>query len=322
MKHQNILVIGGDGFIGSHLVAQLAALGRRITVPARRRERGKHLIMLPTVDVVEADVNDAGQLAALIQGQDAVINLVGILHGDTGIPYGKAFAAAHVDLPKKIIAACQLARVKRILHMSALGADVSGPSMYQRSKADGEHAIFIDPAIAVTCFRPSVVFGREDHFLNLFATLQRWFPFIPLAGANARFQPVYVSDVVTAFVNALDDPETFGKTYELVGPQVYSLAQLVKFAGTASGYPRPILGLPDGLGRLQATMMEFAPGPTLMSRDNFDSMKADNVASGRLPGFEALGIQATPLEQEAPLYLSGQHPRTRYDHLRERHAGN
>ena len=319
MRHQNLLVIGGDGFIGSHLVAQLAAQGRNVVVPARRRERGKHLILLPGVDVVEADVNDAAMLDRLAQGRDAVVNLVGILHGDTGRPYGKAFAAAHVELPKKIVAACRAAGVRRLLHMSALGADADAPSMYLRSKADGERAAFSDPSMAVTVFRPSVVFGREDKFLNLFAKLQRWFPVMPLAGANARFQPVHVLDVANAFVNALDDPATFGRTYELVGPRVYTLAELVRLAGAASGNPRPVVPLPSPLGRMQAALMEFAPGPTLMSRDNFDSMKLANVGSGSLPGFADLGINPTAIEAEAPIYLSGQHPRTRYDHLRQKH---
>ena len=319
MRHQNILVIGGAGFIGGHLVARLAADGRRVTVPSRRRETGKRLILLPTVDVVDADVNDAATLAKLVEGQDAVINLVGILHGDAGRPYGKAFAAAHVALPERIVAACRAAGVQRLVHMSALGADAQGASMYLRSKADGEKALAAS-TLATTIFRPSVVFGRDDRFTNLFATLQRVLPIVPLARAKARFQPVFVEDVAAAFVVALDDSATFGGTYELAGPRIYPLAELVRMAGAwragGNGRARPILPLPDFLGRLQASVLEFAPGPTLMSRDNFDSMQGDNIATGRYPGLSDLGIEAVPLEQEAPIYLGRKSRRSHLDHLR------
>ncbi|MGI9025069.1 MAG: complex I NDUFA9 subunit family protein, partial [Burkholderiaceae bacterium] len=280
MRHQNILVIGGAGFIGGHVVAALAADGRGVTVPSRRREDGKRLILLPTVDVVEADVRDDATLKRLVAGKDAVINLVGILHGDE-----KAFEAAHVGLPKAIVAACFEARVPRLLHMSALGAAADGPSMYLRSKAAGEAMVEEAGAIAApdraplaaTIFRPSVVFGPDDRFMNLFAAMQRWLPAVPLARAKVLFQPVSVRDVAAAFVAALDDDESFSRTYELTGPRVYTLEELVQIAGAyragGNGHPRPVLRLPDVLGRLQAAFLEFAPGPTLMSRDNFDSMR-------------------------------------------------
>ncbi len=327
MRHQNILVIGGTGFLGGHLVAALGADGRAISVPTRRREGGKRLLLLPTVDVVAADVNDDATLTRLVADRDAVINLVGILHGDQGTPYGKAFGAAHVELPRRIVAACREAGVRRLLHMSALGADADGPSMYLRSKAAGEAVVEQADApsdgrapLAVTVFRPSVVFGRDDRFLNLFATMQRWLPIMPLAKAGARFQPVAVGDVARAFVAALDDDESFGRTYELAGPRVYTMAELVRLAGTyragGHGRARPIVPLPDVLGRLQAAFLEFAPGPTLMSRDNFDSMRTDNVATGVFPGLADLGIAATPLEQEAAVYLAGKSRRSHLDHLR------
>lgn len=323
MRHQNILVIGGAGFIGGHVVARLAADGRRVVVPTRRRESGKRLILLPTVDVVDADVNDAATLAQLVEGQDAVINLVGILHGDRGRPYGKAFAQAHVELPKRIVAACRKAHVARLLHMSALGADANGASMYLRSKADGEKMVGEDvpgEPLATTIFRPSVVFGPDDQFMNTFASLQRWFPIIPLARGQARFQPVFVEDVAAAFLAALDDSETFERTFELAGPRIYTLEELVRIAGAlragGNGRARLVLPLPDMLGRLQAAMLEFAPGPTLMSRDNFDSMHADNIASGRTPGLADLGIVATPLEPEAAIYLGRKGRHSHLDHLR------
>jgi uncharacterized protein YbjT (DUF2867 family) len=268
--------------------------------------------------VVEADVNDDATLDDLTIGRDAVINLVGILQGSRSTPYGKAFAQAHVELPRRIVAACARRGVGRLLHMSALGADSNGPSMYQRSKGDGE-AIVRASALDWTIFRPSVVFGPEDRFLNLFAKLARVFPVLPIGNANARFQPIWVGDVADAFANALDRRATFGKTYELAGPRIYTLRELVEFAARAQGTPRPVIALPAGMARLQATMMELAPGEPLLSRDNLDSMKVDNVASTQpyLPAAE-LGLELTPLEAEAPNYLAGKHPRTRFSAYRAR----
>jgi uncharacterized protein YbjT (DUF2867 family) len=327
MRHQNILVVGGGGFIGGHLVATLAKDGRRVTVPTRRRESAKRLILLPTVDVVEADVNDDAVLDRLMAGKDAVINLVGILHGDTGSPYGRAFEAAHVTLPERIVAACRRAGVTRILHMSAIGASANAPSMYLRSKAAGEAVVEEagtigdgTTPIATTIFRPSVVFGRDDRFMNLFAAIQRWLPIVPLGGAHARFQPVWVQDVATAFRVALDDPETFACLYELAGPHVYTLAELVRIAGTyragGNGRPRPVWALPDAFARLHATFHEFAPGPTMVSRDNLDSMRVPNVASGDLPGLAELGIVPAPLEPEVSQYLARKSRRSHLDDLR------
>ncbi len=323
MRHQDILVIGGSGFIGGHVVAALAAEGRRVTVPSRRREAGKRLILLPTVDVIEADVSHEATLNRLVAGKDAVINLVGILHGD-----GKAFEAAHAGLPRKIVAACIAGRVPRLLHMSALGAATDGPSLYLRSKAAGEASVEDAGAIAspdraplaTTIFRPSVVFGPDDRFMNLFATMQRWLPIVPLARAGTLFQPVAVRDVADAFAAALDDDESFSRTYELTGPRIYTLEELVQIAGACraggDGRPRPVLRLPDVLGRLQAAFLEFAPGPTLMSRDNFDSMRVDNAATGRYPGLSELGIVPTPLEPEVAVYLGGKGRRSHLDRLR------
>ncbi len=307
MRHESVLVIGGSGFIGSHLVAQLAATGRRVVVPTRRLSRARHLLVLPTVELVEADVFDDAVLQRLVRKVDAVINLVGVLHsrpGAAGTSWGPQFERAHVELPRKLVRACQVAGVRRCLHMSALGADSHAPSMYLRSKAAGEKIMLDATGLEVSVFRPSVVFGAEDAFLNLFAKLQRFMPVLALGGVDAKFQPVYVQDVARAFVLALEDHNTTGKVFELVGPHVYTLRELVKLAGRYSGHPRPVLGLPEPLARLQALMLEFMPGGPLMSRDNLDSMKTDNIASGHSPWLA--GWQATPLEAVAPDYL-GQH---------------
>lgn len=320
MDYHSVLVIGGSGFIGSHIVAKLAQTDWRVVVPTRHYENARHLLELPEVeDVVEADVHDDATLNRLIHGHIAVINLVGILHSRWGNPYGPDFAKAHVELPKRIVAACVANGVHRYLHMSALGADKNGPSMYSRSKADGEAMAFSNPALATTVFRPSVVFGDQDRFLNMFARLEKFMPMMLLARADAKFQPVYVEDVAQAFVNALLNDRTVGKTYELAGPKVYTLRELVKLAGIYTGHPRPVIGLPDSLARLQALIMEHMPGGPLMTRDNLDSMKVDNVASG--PIDPELGITPTALEAVAPYYLTGQKPHAgvEADHTRSRH---
>jgi NADH dehydrogenase len=310
-----VLVLGGTGFIGSRLVAHLAAQGRSVIVPTRRALHARHLIVLPCVDAVEADVHDEATLLQLMAGVDAVINLVGVLHsrrGASGSDYGPEFARAHVELPRKVVAACSRAGVHRYLHMSALGASPKGPSMYQRSKAAGEAAALSNPALAVTIFRPSVVFGEGDNFLNLFARLQRLLPIMMLGGAGARFQPVYVEDVVEAYTNALEDRGTVGRIIELVGPRVYTLRELVHLAGRYSGHPRPVIGLPPALARLQAWFLEHAPGGPLISRDNLDSMRVDNVASpGTVP-------MPTSPEDVAPFYLGEQATPTGYNHIRHR----
>lgn len=303
MEYRFVLVLGGSGFIGSHVIAKLDQTGRRVIVPTRRYERAKHLLVFPAVDdIVEANIHDEAELRRLMIGMDAVINLVGLLHSTPGDPYGPEFTQAHVDLPRKIIAACAASGVRRYLHMSALGADANGPSMYLRSKADGERVAWSDPAIATTVFRPSVVFGEEDHFLNMFASMQHYLPVVPLASSHVRFQPIYVQDVAQAFVNALDNDHTIGKTYELAGPNIYTLRELVQLAGIYGGHSRPVIDLPPVLAHLQAWILEHMPGQPMMSEDNLDSMKVDNVASA--PISPDLGITPVALESVAPYYLS------------------
>jgi uncharacterized protein YbjT (DUF2867 family) len=306
MRASSVVVFGGTGFIGSHLAARLSEHGMTIVVAARHETHAMHLMPLPGVDIAAADLRDDAALRRLVAGRDAVINLAGILHSRRGDPYGPDFKQVHVDLPRRLVDACAAGGVPRYLHMSALGADRHGPSMYARSKADGELAAASRPDVAATIFRPSVVFGPEDNFLNTFARLQRHFPVIPLAGAGTRFQPVYVNDVAQAFVRALLDPATAGKTVELGGPGVYTLAELVRLAGRYAGHERRVLALPDGLARLQARLFELLPGEPILTRDNLDSMRVDNVvsASTKTLTAEALGIKVTPLEAVAPQYLS------------------
>jgi uncharacterized protein YbjT (DUF2867 family) len=311
---QRICILGGSGFIGRHVVERLVEEGHFVVVPTRRRERAKHLYPLPTVDVVEADVNDSATLARLFAQCHAVINLVGILQSRPGQPYGPDFARVHVELPQKIVAACAEVGVPRLLHMSALRAAVDAPSEYLRSKAEGEAAVIAARGrVAATIFRPSVVFGPEDQFLNIFARLQKLLPVIFLACPDARFQPVYVRDVARAFATSLDLDESFDKAYDLAGPRVYSLRELVEYAGSASGHARPVVGLGRRLSWLQAFVMELLPGK-LMSRDNVRSMRLASVSDAPFP----FGIQPTPLEAVAPAYLKGIYARSRFSAFRYR----
>lgn len=289
VQPSQILVLGGSGFVGHHLCQALSQRGHRVTVPTRRLP-ARSVQMLPGVSVVRADVHDAAQLHQLVQGHDAVLNLVAILHGSAD-----AFEQVHVRLPETLARACAETSVRRLVHVSALGADEQGPSMYQRSKGRGEAALQAAAArgdIDLTLLQPSVIFGRDDRFINLFAQLQRVFPVMPLAGADTRFQPVWVDDVAAALVHALEHRRSIGQTYELAGPEVLSLRELVQLAGRHIGCPRPVIALPHAVGWLQALAMEWLPGPTLMSRDNLASMQVDNVASGRHPDLSALGVPA------------------------------
>jgi NADH dehydrogenase len=309
MNPRRVVIIGGTGFIGSAIANRLSQAGVPILVPTRRRSRAGHVLLLPMVEAIEADVHDPATLAGLIAGADAVLNTVGILHSRSGSPYGADFARAHVELPKKIVAACRNAGVQRLIHISALGADADAPSEYQRSKAAGEAAIRSTGAdLAWTILRPSVVFGRGDHFLNLFAGLARRFPVLPLAGAKTRFQPVYVEDVAEVVVRALDARDAAGQIFEVAGPTVYTLRELVEYVSALVGCPRPIIPLPEALAMLQARLMELAPQP-LMSRDNVRSLRVDNVAHGAPLPF---GLTPTALEAVVPGWLGEGGSRARY----------
>ena len=309
---ERVLVAGGTGFIGGHVVAKLSAAGHHVIVLARRRERARHLLLLPTVRVVEADPFEPATWARYTRDVTAAINLVGTLHA-----HGRnSLERVHVALPRALTAACDKAGISRILHMSALGASPDAPSRYQRSKAAGE-AVITESGLAWTIFRPSVVFGRNDTFLNLFAKLARWFPVLPLAGANARFQPIYVGDVAACFERALDDNETIGERYSLCGPKVYTLAELVRYVAETIGHPRPVVPLGPGLSTLQARVMELLPG-SLLTRDNLASMQVDNVCDGVFPA--RLGVVPTALEAIAPEYLAPRAQHSRFDLFRA-HGG-
>lgn len=306
MAVRKVLLIGGSGFVGGWLASRLSAAGMRVTIPTRRRENRKGLLLLPTVFEVQADVNDPQALAHLVEGVDAVINLVGILHDrDDREPYGAAFEAAHVALPRQIVASMRAAGVRRLLHMSALKAASDAPSAYLRSKAAGEAAVFDAAAdLDVTVFRPSVVFGPGDAFLNTFAGLLRHLPLLPLVGADARMQPVFVGDVADAFVAALNDPASFGRAYELGGPRVYTLRELVCYVAEITGQRRAIVDVPGGIAGIQARVMSWLPNPPL-TPDNLRSLSVPSVTDGHHnpPGWQPHALEAVAPGYLAPLRL-------------------
>ena len=313
MQVRSVCVIGGSGFLGRHVVHRLAGQEIFVRVPTRRRERAKELILLPTVDVLTADVHDPRTLERLVAPVDAVINLVGLLHQARG----ETFERNHVELPRKIVGACHETGVRRLMHVSALKAAFDAPSAYLRSKAEGESQIHAAQAIGIqtTILRPSVIFGRKDRFLNLFARLARLLPAIALASPGARFQPIFVEDVAQVLVGCLTDPHTFARTYELCGPKVYTLRQLVEYVCRTLGVHRPIIELNETLSLLQAAVLERLPG-RLMTRDNVYSMRVDSVCGGGFPGL--FGFSPTPMEAVVPEYLAGVTPRTRYRWFRYR----
>jgi NADH dehydrogenase len=297
-----VCLVGGSGFVGRRLAAQLADRGREVRILTRHRERHRSLLVLPTAEVIEGDVHNPVFLSQQLEGCHAVVNLVGVLN-ERGHS-GRGFVTVHAELPGKIVTAAREAGVKRLLHMSALNASPQGPSQYLRTKGQGEDLVqrAHGSELAVTSFRPSVIFGREDSFTNRFAGLLRLAPGVfPLACPQARFQPVYVEDVARAFVLALDDHHTFGQRYNLCGPKVYSLRELVEYIAVLIGKRVCVIGLNDTASRLQATLLEFAPGKPF-SLDNYNSLQQDSVCPQGFPA--VFGISPVSLENVAPAWLS------------------
>ncbi|WP_043739900.1 complex I NDUFA9 subunit family protein [Thioalkalivibrio nitratireducens] len=308
MSIKSVCLLGGTGFVGRHIVARLTDRGMAVRVLTRHMERHRDLKVMPEVDLAAGDPHDPATLEDFFAGADAVINLVGILN-EKGRD-GSGFRKAHIELTEKALAAATDQGLRRFVQMSALKADMPDPpSQYLRSKAEAERAVFAASAFPVTVFRPSVIFGPEDSFLNRFAGLLKIAPFMPLARAEARFAPVFVGDVADHFVNCLDDPATFGKGFELCGPRIYTLRELVRYTARLTRRRRPIVPLPGWAGRLQATVFEFVPGKPL-SRDNLASLSVDSVCTG-----ETLPCP-TLLEAVAPAYLGQEGHQARMQRLR------
>lgn len=297
---KRFLLLGGTGFLGRALCEHLVGweADKRITVATRRLVHARELQFLPTTVPIECDVHDDAQLERLVAGHDAVVNLIGILHGSAA-----DFDRTHVQLARRLATACARTGVKRVLQVSALGVDGDKASHYLRSKAEAE-GVLRGAALDLTVLRPSVMFGAQDRLLNLFATLQWALPIVPLAAAEAQLQPVWVEDVAEALLRCLQRLDTVGQTYECAGPQVFTLSELVRLAGRCSGHERAQLRLGEALGGLQAWFMELLPGTPLISRDNLRSLSVPNVAGGQYPGLSALDITPAAVQAVAPGYLS------------------
>ncbi|MBT9613284.1 MAG: complex I NDUFA9 subunit family protein [Burkholderiales bacterium] len=338
-KIRKVCVIGGAGFVGRHIVHLLHNGGYEVRVPTRHRERAKDLIVLSGVDVIEANIHDPIELSQLLDGMDAVINLVGILHeknvGRIDKPSARRgdFHLAHIELPRKIVQACAKHGIKRVLHMSALNADATSSSTYLRSKGAGEALMreagqphsdnerwYLDgpkftrgQRMAVTVFRPSVIFGPEDSFLNQFACLLRRLPVMALACGHSKLQPVYVEDVARAFVLSLENPATYDQAYDLCGPKVYSLQQLVAYVAQLQGIKRPIFSLGDRLSYIQAWLLERLPGK-LMTRDDYYALRGNSVCGCDFPA--VFDFKPTAMEVIAPKYLAQGVAHSHYDRYR------
>jgi uncharacterized protein YbjT (DUF2867 family) len=308
-------MLGGSGFVGRHLSSLLVKQGWTVVVPTRNAARNRRLLVLPGVELVQADINDEGTLTRLVAGCDAAINLVGVLNDKAHD--GSGFRTAHVELTEKLVRACLDQGVARLLQMSALKANAErGPSQYLKSKGQAEQALvnLAGEDLHYTIFQPSVIFGPEDKFINRFAQLLRLLPIIALPRLNARFAPVYVGDVATAFASALEQPTTHGRTYQLCGPAIYSLREILGLIERLLDIKRLVIELPDGLGRMQAWALEHLPGQ-LFTRDNFRSLAVASVCSE--DGLEALGIRAHSLESTLPTYFTGDHHQHQLARLRE-----
>jgi NADH dehydrogenase len=311
MNIRRIALIGGSGFVGRHLTRHLRNRGYQCRVITRHPHR--HTELRPVADVVEADAFDPHELTAALHGCEAVVHLIGILNEGGS---QRSFRRIHVELVENVVAACHAAKVVRLLHMSALNADQArGASLYLRSKGEGENRAHTlgKPGIAVTSFRPSVIFGPDDSFLNRFAALIRIPGPLPLACPDAELSPVYVGDVAAAFANALEDRSTFGQHYELCGPKTYTLEQLVRFVAYHSGHYKAIIRLPDWASRLQAAILQYAPGKPF-TPDNYLSLQTPSVC--REDGLAALGVTPTSLENAGARFLSRSDRNRRRNQLR------
>ena len=307
---KEVYVLGGSGFVGRAVVTKLDAAGYSVKVLTRRRDSAKHLLLLPNVQVKECNVLDYQALNSALRGADAVINLLGILHQS----HNSTFNTIHHQLPAQLAKICVDLNIRRLVHMSSLRANKNAPSQYLRSKGEGEAALAeFQKKLNITIFKPSVIFGDGDSFINLFATLIKILPVIILAKPDAKFQPVWVEDVASCLLESIMNTSTYGQTYDLAGPKVYTFRELIKVIMSVLQKQRPIYGLNDMLSYAQAFMMELMPNK-LMSRDNVRSMQIDSVSENAFPAI--FNVSPTALETVIPQYLIYQTPRGAYDRFR------
>ena len=311
----SICILGGTGFVGSHLCTELVARGHHVKVLTRQRERHRELLVLPTLELVQADIHNETDLKEQFKHYDAVISLVGILN-EKGHD-GSGFHTAHVELARKVINACSASKISRLLHMSALNAHPDEKSFYLRTKGEAENYVhtFAVNRISVTSFRPSVIFGAEDSFMNRFAAILKIAPILPLACAKTKFAPVYVEDVIQVMANALTDKQTFGQRINLCGPKQYSLKELVDYVATTSNLSRSVIGLPDWASKLQANILEYVPGKPF-SVDNYLSLQKDSICTDTPQDNH---LCTTTLESVAPDYLQN---KTKFKQFRAKRSSS
>jgi NADH dehydrogenase len=312
MKLLSIVILGGTGFLGTRLVARLIKDGHRVTALSRDREQHKHLLVLPGLTLENCDVYDEAQLSEHFRGKDVIVNLVGILN-ERGFG-GAGFRRAHTELTRTVLEAARSAGVPKLLQVSALKAAVDAPSYYLRSKGEAEKLIRASNNLEWTLFQPSVMFGPGDSFLNRFANLLAAVPFVmPLARPEARFQPVFVDDVIEALIRCLQTAAANGQTYQLGGPQIYTLREIVRLVAKLTGRRRWIIGLPDIAARLQGALMDFVPGRPFSS-DNYRSLTVDSLCTD--DGFARLGFKPQSMLASARQYLGALEDNARLSHNR------
>ncbi|MEZ5673064.1 MAG: complex I NDUFA9 subunit family protein [Thiotrichaceae bacterium] len=309
---RKICVLGGTGFVGRHLVHRLVEQDWQVTVLTRELNRCCPLSVLPTVKLVAVkNLYDQQELNQHLADHDVVVNLVAILN-EKGRD-GRGFEKVHVALVKKVVEACQVNKIKRLLHVSALNADVQGTSHYLRTKGEAEALLQAATGLQVTCFRPSVIFGEDDEFFNRFIRLLRLTYVFPLACPSAKFAPVWVDDVVNAMINSIGNSVHYGKIYNLCGPKVYTLQQLVEYAAKLAKLPRYVMPLGGRLSYLQAAVFERVPSKPL-SLDNYHSLQVDSVCSEN--HLTRLGVTPHALESIMPRYFTPTTPHTHYHRYR------
>jgi len=309
MTQKTAVIFGGTGFVGRHVVRDMAARGWRIKVVTRVPESAYFLKTAGDVGQivpVACDYRDYDSLAKVIEGADYVVNCIGILFerrkGD--------FTRVHAGLPESIAAACAVAGVKRFVQISALGVDKAS-SKYAASKLEGEARI-LKAFPAAVIMRPSVIFGEDDNFFNQFASLASVLPALPLiGGGGTKFQPVFVADVAAAIMAAIDTPHASGQVYELGGPDVVTFEQVYEMVFAHTGQKRCLISIPFGLAKVQATFLSLLPTP-LLTRDQVESLKTDNVVSDDAKTFADLGLSATAMDAIVPNYLATYKPGGRF----------